>query len=70
MALADGHQADLYRREPEREGSSVVLDEHAEESLDRPEKRAMHHDRLMAFAVFADIFEFEARGQVEVELHR
>src|SRR5580698_2285640 len=29
----------------------------------------MHHDRLVALAVFADIFKLEARGQIEVELH-
>ena len=70
MPLADGHQADLHGREPQRKRAGVVLDEHAEEALDRAEQRAVHHDRLMPLAVFADIFELEARGQVEVELHR
>src|SRR5512144_3077691 len=30
----------------------------------------MHHERLVARAVLADILEFEALRQVEVELHR
>ena len=47
----------------------VVLDEHAEEALDRAEERAVDHDGLMALAVFAHVFQLEARGQVEVELH-
>ena len=29
----------------------------------------MHHERLVALAVFADILQPEALGQVEVELH-
>ena len=70
VPLADGHEADLHGREPEREGSGVVLDEHAEEALNRAEERAVHHDGLMALAVFADVLELEARGKVEVELHR
>ncbi len=70
VALADGDEADLHGREPEREGSGVVLDEHAEEALHRAEERAVNHDGLMPLAVFADVFELEARGKVEVELHR
>ena len=70
MPLADRHQADLHRREPQRKGSGVVLDEHAEEALDRAEERAMHHHRLMALAVLADVLQLEARGQIEIELHR
>ena len=63
MPLADGHQTHLHRREPQRESSGVVLDQHAEEALDRTEERAMNHHRLMALAVFADILKLEARGQ-------
>ena len=70
VPLADGHQAHLHRREPQRKRSGIVLDEHAEEPLHRAEQRAMHHHRLMALAVFADVFKLEARGQIEVELHR
>jgi hypothetical protein len=29
----------------------------------------VHHERLMALAVFADVLELEALGQGEVELH-
>jgi hypothetical protein len=46
-----------------------VLDEHAEEALDRSVKRAVDHERLLARAVFGYVFEFEALRQVEVELH-
>jgi hypothetical protein len=46
-----------------------VLDQHAEEALDRAPQRAMDHQRLVARAVFADVFEVEARGKVEIELH-
>ena len=30
----------------------------------------MHHDRLMALAILADIFQFKTSRQIEVELHR
>jgi len=46
-----------------------VLDEHAEEALDRAVEGAVHHERLMALTVFADVLELEALGQGEVELH-
>ena len=46
-----------------------MLDQHAEEALDRAPQRAMHHQRLMAGAIFADVFQFEAPRQIEIELH-
>ena len=46
-----------------------MLDQDAEEALDRTPQRAMHHQRLVAVAVFADVFQFEARRQIEIELH-
>ena len=69
LSLADGDEADLHRGEPEGEGPGVVLDEHAEEALDRAEERAVDHDGPVQLAVFALVFELESRGQVEVELH-
>ena len=69
MPLADGHQSHLYRCEPHRKRARVMLDQHAEKSLDRSEQRAMHHHRLMTSAVLAHILQLKARGQVEVKLH-
>ena len=69
MLFADGDEANLHGREPEREGTGIVLDEDAEESLERAEERAVDHDGLMTLAVFADVFELETRGEIEVELH-
>src|ERR1035437_3633818 len=69
MPLADGHQACLHRRKPKREGSGIVLDEDAEEALDRAEEGAVDHHGLMTLAVFAHVLKLEAGGQVEVELH-
>ena len=48
---------DLHRREPHRKRAGVVLDQNAEEALDRSVQRAMHHQRLMRFAVLGDVFE-------------
>ena len=69
VLFADGDEADLHGREPEREGAGVVLDEDAEEALDGAEEGAVDHDGLVRLAVFADVFELEAGGEVEVELH-
>jgi len=46
-----------------------VLDQNSEEALDGTEQRAVDHERLMLGAVFTDVLEAEARGQVEIELH-
>ena len=46
-----------------------MLDQHAEKALDRAPQRAVNHQRLVARAVFADVFEIEAPRQVEIELH-
>src|SRR2546423_7337686 len=65
------HRADFHlnRREPQREGSGIMLDQDAKETLDGAEQGAMHHERLMAGAVFGNVFQTEARGKIEVELY-
>ena len=47
----------------------VVLDQDAEEALDGAIQRAVHHQRLVRLAVFADILQPEAARQREIELH-
>ena len=69
MFFADGDEAYLDGGEPHREGAGVVLDEDAEEALDRAEEGAVDHDGLVGRAVFADVLEVEAGGEVPVELH-
>ncbi len=51
MAVGDGDERDLYRREPGREGTREVLDQDAEEALDAAEQRAVDHHRAMALRV-------------------
>src|SRR6266478_5373748 len=67
--FADRADFHLHRREPQREGARVVFDQDAEEALDGAEQRAVHHERLMLGAVFADVLQAEARGEIEIELH-
>ncbi len=69
VALADGNDHGLDRRQPHRERARVVLDQDAEEALDRSIQRAVHHHRLVALPVLADVFQVEALRQVEVELN-
>ncbi len=67
--FADRADFDLYGSEPEREGPGIVLDQDAEEALDGTEERAMDHERLVAGTIFGDVFEAEASGKIEIELH-
>ena len=46
-----------------------MLDEDAEKAFDGAIQRAVHHQRLMRLAVFADVFELEAARESEIELH-
>ena len=65
-----GHRKDpdLGRCQPCREGARVVLDQHAEEALDRTHQRPMDHHGSLALAIAGDVLEIETFGQVEVEL--
>src|SRR5216684_4300665 len=69
MALGDRDHRYLHRRQPHRERSGVVFDQHAEEALDRSVERAVDHHWLLAAAVFGYVFELEALRQVEIELY-
>src|SRR5947209_4106211 len=44
LAIRDGKYGRLHRREPQRESSSVVLDQDSEETFDGAVQCAMHHD--------------------------
>jgi hypothetical protein len=68
LLVGDGDEAYLYGREPKGKGAGVVLDEDAEKAFDAAEERAVNHDGLVGHAVFANIFELEAGGEIEVEL--
>jgi hypothetical protein len=59
---------DLDRRQPGREGAGVVLDQHADEALDRAELRRVDHHRLLPGAVGRLVLQPEALGLVEVVL--
>ena len=68
VAVGDGDELRLYRRQPHREGPAVVFDEHAEESLQGTQKRAVNHVGAMLLAIRTDVGHVEALWHVEVEL--
>ena len=70
VTVADGQHGGLHRREPRRERTRVVLDQHAEEPLDRTEQRAVDHDRRVPLVVGTDVVDAEALRRLEVELDR
>src|SRR5581483_5231624 len=69
VAFADGNQRRLHRRQPHRERTRVVLDEYSEKSLDRTPERPVHNHWTMPLAVFANVFQLETLGKIEVELY-
>ena len=60
----------LHRRQPQRELAGVMLDQDADEALERAEDRAVEHDRAVPLAVLADVGRVEPLGQHAVGLDR
>ena len=70
VAVGDRQHDGLRRRQPERELARVVLDQDADEALERAQHRAVDHHRPVLVVVGAGVGEVEALRQVEVELER
>src|SRR5689334_11682313 len=69
-AVRDGQHDGLNGRDPEREVAPRVLDQDADEALERAQDRAMHDDRPVLAPVLADVLQVEALGVLEVALDR
>ncbi len=67
--VGDGGDDSLQRREPQRQVAAVVLDENADETLERAEHRPMQHHRRDLVGMLVDIERAEAARHVEVDLH-
>src|SRR6266850_2678961 len=59
----------LQRREPQRHGASVVLDENADEAFHRADDRPMQHDRYFARIIFRDVLRTEQTRHGKIDLH-
>lgn len=55
LLVGDIHDHRLGRRQPGRECTGVVLDEHADEALEGAENGAVQHHRARATVVFGDV---------------
>ncbi len=66
--VAHGNDLHLGRREPGREVAAAVLDQHADEALQRPERGAVDHHRPLPLVVLVDVRQLEALRQVVVDL--
>ena len=60
----------LYWRQPQRQRAGILLDQNADEALQRAQNGPVQHGRTLAAAVFGDVLDTEAFRQVEVHLHR
>ena len=58
----------LHRRQPQRELAGIMLDEDADEALERADDRPVEHDRPVLGAVLADVAGVEPLGQHRVGL--
>ena len=57
VVVATGSTRTCTGRQPRRERAGVVLEQHAEEPLDRAEQGAVQHDRPVPLVVGADVLE-------------
>ena len=56
LCVGDIEHRDLHRREPSRQGTSVLLDQNSDKTLQTTHNRAVQHDGAMAGTVFAHVF--------------
>ena len=66
--FADGEDDELFWGEPEGEFAAGVFDEDSAEAFHGAEGSAVDHDGAVFLVVAADVFEFEAFGEVVVDL--
>src|SRR6185312_4600317 len=60
----------LHRRQPYRECTGVMLDQHCHKTFRRTGNRAVDHDRAMRLTILADVLELEVLRLHEIKLHR
>ena len=70
LRIGDTENDGLHRRQPGREGASVVLDQDTGEALQRAEQARDAASPAHALAGLVDVGDVEAFGQVEVDLQR
>ena len=70
VLVGDRDADHLHRRQPGRERAGVVLDQDAEEPLDRAEQRPVDHVRALPGAVGGLVLDAEPAGLLEVDLER
>lgn len=68
VAVGDGDDDRLCRCEPEGEVAFVFFDEEGDHAFHGGDDPAVNDDGAMAGAIFADVFEAELAGEVEVDL--
>ena len=66
--VGDGRDHRLHRREPHRQAAGVLLDQDADEPLQRAQDGAVQHHRPVLLAVLADVAGVQPLGQHEVDL--
>ena len=66
--VADGENAHLFGRQPEREIAGVMLDQESDETFVRAERRAMNADRNLVGVVAVLIAKIETARLREIDL--
>ena len=70
MAVGDGQDDGLDRRQPQWEGAGEVLDQDGDEPLEAAENGAVNHHRPVLGVVGADVLQVEALRRDVVQLDR
>src|SRR5690606_29050019 len=70
LGVGDVHHDRLHGGQPHRQRTGVVLDQDADEALERADNGPVQHDRYAPRVVLGDVFGAQPAGHVEVDLHR
>src|SRR3990167_9380462 len=70
LFISDIQNHRLGRRQPSRECTFVMLDQHADETLEGTQDRAMQHDRSLPTIVLGNIGGIQALRHIGIVLQR
>src|SRR5690554_3059662 len=68
LGIGDRHDHCLFRRQPQRHGAGIVLDQNADKAFKGTQDSTVEHNRGLALAIFIDILRTQPSRQIEIEL--
>src|SRR3972149_10920806 len=68
LGICDRKQNDLHRGQPGGESAGIMLDQHPDQTLHRPQADSMNHHRSVLLSILSDIDEIKALGHGKITL--